>query len=145
MNGTIFEKEKISLDKPKFARKFCLNETDNSIFPGITNIYGECVKVSVFDISDLENTQKVSDFSRYCNDPEMQKRFDDAQRPINSVYLGCKNGTFKVTENGLQKVNGSKNCLREGYVYDGILYQVFSGTLHLSSLKTEEIQEDGWF
>ena len=94
-------------------------------------------KVSVFDISDLENTQKVSDFSQYCNDPEMQKSG-------NSVYLGCKNGSFKVEETGLQKVNGSKNYLREGYVFDGILYQVFSGTLHLSSLKTEEIQEDGW-
>ncbi len=54
----------------------------------------------------------------------------------------AKNGSF---ETGLQKVNGSKNYLREGYVFDGILYQVFSGTLHLSSLKTEEIQEDGWF
>ena len=95
-------------------------------------------KVSVFDISDLENTQKVSDFSQYCNDPEMQKSG-------NNVYLGCKNGSFKVEETGLQKVNGSKNYLREGYVFDGILYQVFSGTLHLSSLKTEEIQEDGWF
>ena len=57
----------------------------------------------------------------------------------------AKNGSFKVEETGLQKVNGSKNYLREGYVFDGILYQVFSGTLHLSSLKTEEIQEDGWF
>lgn len=306
LNGTIFEKEKISLDKPKFAQKFCLNESDNSIFPGITNFYGECVKVenydfdevtfpdyklsiagyknnlylggltgirrveigengeitkkemiysgesnnlavygntlyaanyseidifeiaddgsierkssvktsncqniriyggklfaaenkrvrifdlsdpiapeliktislsnsvedletasgklfvyenlnglltrkgkvSVFDISDIATPQKIKEFSQYCNDPEMQKRFDDAQRPINSVYLGCKNGTFKVTETGLQKVNGSKNYLREGYVYDGILYQVFSGTLHKSELKVEEVEEDGWF
>ena len=94
-------------------------------------------KVSVFDISDIENPQKIKEFSQYCNDPEMQKSG-------NSVYLGCKNGSFKVEETGLQKVNGSKNYLREGYVFDGILYQVFSGTLHLSSLKTEEIQEDGW-
>ena len=298
LNGTIFEKEKISLDKPKFAQKFCLNESDNVIFPGITNFYGECVqvenydfdeitfpdyklsvagyrnslylgglsgirrveigengeitkkemiysgesnnlavygntlyaanyseidifeiaddgviqrkssvktsnckniridggklfaaenkrvrifdlndplspellktisfsntvedleiaenklfvyenlnglltrkgKVSVFDVSDIATPQKIKEFSQYCNDPEMQKSG-------NSVYLGCKNGSFKVEETGLQKVNGSKNYLREGYVFDGILYQVFSGTLHLSSLKTEEIQEDGW-
>ena len=94
-------------------------------------------KVSVFDVSDIVNPQKIKEFSQYCNDSEMQKSG-------NSVYLGCKNGSFKVEETGLQKVNGSKNYLREGYVFDGILYQVFSGTLHLSSLKTEEIQEDGW-
>jgi len=45
----------------------------------------------------------------------------------------------------LQKVNGSKNYLREGYVFDGILYQVFSGTLHESSVESDEIEEDGWF
>ena len=298
LNGTIFEKEKISLDKPKFARKFCLNETDDSIFPGITNFYGECVKVenydfdevtfpdyklsvagyknslylggltgirrveigengevvkkemiysgesnnlavygntlyaanyseidifeiaddgsisrkssvktnnckniridggklfgaenkrvrifdlsdplspellktisltktvedleiaenklfvyenlnglltrkgkvSVFDISDIANPQKIKEFSQYCNDPEMQKSGND-------VYLGCKNGSFKVMESGLQKMNGSKNYLREGYVFDGILYQVFSGTLHKSSVEFDEVEEDGW-
>ena len=298
LNGTIFEKEKISLDKPKFAQKFCLNETDNTIFPGITNFYGECVKVenydfnevtfpdyklsvagyknslylgglsgirrveigengeitkkemiysgesnnlavygntlyaanyseidifeiaddgviqrkssvktsnckniridggklfaaenkrvrifdlndprspkllktisfsntvedleiaenklfvyenlnglltrkgkvSVFDVSDIATPQKIKEFSQYCNDPEMQKSG-------NSVYLGCKNGSFKVEETGLQKVNGSKNYLREGYVFDGILYQVFSGTLHESSVESDEIEEDGW-
>ena len=299
LNGTIFEKEKISLDKPKFAQKFCLNETDKTIFPGITNFYGECVKVenydfnevtfpdykfsvagyknslylgglsgirrveigengeitkkemtysgkannlavfgntlyaanyseidifeiaedgsisrkssvktsnckniridggklfaaenkrvrifdlndprspellktisltktvedleiaenklfvyenmnglltrkgkvSVFDVSDIATPQKIKEFSQYCNDPEMQKSG-------NSVYLGCKNGSFKVEETGLQKVNGSKNYLREGYVFDGILYQVFSGTLHESSVESDEIEEDGWF
>ena len=298
LNGTIFEKEKISLDKPKFAQKFCLNESDNTIFPGITNFYGECVKVenydfdevtfpdyklsvagyknslylgglsgirrveigengeitkkemiysgesnnlavygntlyaanyseidifeiaedgsisrkssvktsnckniridggklfaaenkrvrifdlndplspellktisltktvedleiaenklfvyenlnglltrkgkvSVFDVSDIANPQKIKEFSQYCNDPEMQKSG-------NSVYLGCKNGSFKVEETGLQKVNGSKNYLREGYVFDGILYQVFSGTLHKSSVESDEMEEDGW-
>lgn len=45
----------------------------------------------------------------------------------------------------MQKVNGSKNYLREGYVYDGILYQVFGGTLHKSAIKAEEVEEDGWF
>ncbi|MBP5406134.1 hypothetical protein J6Z19_03170, partial [bacterium] len=95
-------------------------------------------KVSVFDISDLENTQKVSDFSQYCNDPEMQKSQDN-------VYLGCKNGVFKIEENGLKSVSGSKNYLREGYVFDGILYQVFGGTLHESKIESEETEEDGWF
>ena len=67
------------------------------------------------------------------------------QKSGSSVYLGCKNGSFKVTESGLQKVNGEKNYLREGYVFDGILYQVFSGTLHESSTESAETGEDGWF
>jgi len=95
-------------------------------------------KVSVFDISDLENPQKVNDFSRYCNDPEMQKSG-------NNIYLGCKNGTFKVTESSLQSINGSKNYLRDSYVFDGILYQVFSGTLHKSAINVNDTEEDGWF
>ncbi|MBP5407094.1 hypothetical protein J6Z19_08090, partial [bacterium] len=70
-------------------------------------------------------------------DPEMQKSQDN-------VYLGCKNGVFKIEENGLQSVSGSKNYLREGYVFDGILYQVFSGTLHESKIESEETEEDGW-
>lgn len=94
-------------------------------------------KVSVFDIAEINNPQKLNDFNRYCNDPEMQKSG-------NSVYLGCKNGMFKVTESGLQSINGSKNYLREGYAFDGILYQVFSGTLHKSAIKSTEIDNDGW-
>ena len=94
-------------------------------------------KVSVFDISDITNPNKIKENSQYCNDPEMQKSG-------NNVYLGCKNGSFKVTENSLQKVNGEKNYFREGYVFDGILYQVFSGTLHKSAIKSEEIEDDGW-
>ncbi len=66
------------------------------------------------------------------------------QKSGSSVYLGCKNGSFKVTENGLQKVNGEKNYLREGYVFDGILYQVFSGTLHESSVELDKVEDDGW-
>lgn len=107
------------------------------VYENLNSLLTRKGKVSVFDISDLENTQKVSDFSQYCNDPEMQKSG-------NNVYLGCKNGSFKVEETGLQKVNGSKNYLREGYVYDGILYQVFSGTLHESKVEPEETEEDGW-
>ena len=94
-------------------------------------------KVSVFDIAEINNPQKLNDFNRYCNDPEMQKSG-------NTIYLGCKNGMFKVTESGLQSINGSKNYLREGYAFDGILYQVFSGTLHKSAIKSTEIDNDGW-
>jgi len=94
-------------------------------------------KVSVFDISNITTPQKIKEFSQYCNDPEMQKSG-------NRVYLGCKNGSFKITDSGLQKVNGEKNYLREGYVFDGILYQVFSGTLHKSEIDAAEVEEDGW-
>lgn len=92
----------------------------------------------IFVVSDIENPQKLSDFAQYCNDPEMQKSGD-------KVYLGCKNGTFKVTESGLQKVNGKKNYLREGYLFDGIFYQVFSGILHKSLIVDGKTEEDGWF
>ncbi|MBO4698800.1 hypothetical protein J5690_04215, partial [bacterium] len=95
-------------------------------------------KISVFDVSDVANPQKINNFNQYCNDPEMQKSG-------NSVYLGCKNGSFKVKESGLQKMNGEKNYLREGYSFDGILYQVFGGTLHKSEVKAAEVEEDGWF
>ena len=94
-------------------------------------------KVSVFDISNITTPQKIKEFSRYCNDPEMQKSGE-------TVYLGCKNGTFRIEENGLKTVSGEKNYLREGYVYDGILYQVFSGTLHKSEAGAAEVEEDGW-
>ena len=66
------------------------------------------------------------------------------QKSQDNVYLGCKNGVFKIEENGLKSVNRSKNYLREGYVLDGILYQVFSGTLHESSTESAETEEDGW-
>ena len=95
-------------------------------------------KISVFDVSDVANPQKINNFNQYCNDPEMQKSG-------NSVYLGCKNGSLKVKESGLQKMNGEKNYLREGSVFDGILYQVFGGTLHKSEVKAAEVEEDGWF
>ena len=66
-------------------------------------------KVSVFDVSNTASPQKLIEFSRYCNDPEMQKSGE-------TVYLGCKNGTFRIEENGLKSVSGEKNYLREGYV-----------------------------
>lgn len=49
-----------------------------------------------------------------------------------------------MTESGLQSINGSKNYLREGYVFDGILYQVFSGTLYKSEINVNDTEEDGW-
>ena len=116
-----------------------LEITENKLFvyENLNGLLTRNGKVSVFDISDITNPNKIKENSQYCNDPEMQKSG-------NNVYLGCKNGSFKVTENSLQKVNGEKNYMREGYVFDGILYQVFSGTLHKSVIKSEEIEDDGW-
>lgn len=54
------------------------------------------------------------------------------QKSGESVYLGCKNGQFKVTEAGLEEISGEKNYVREGYIFGGSLYQVFSGALHMS-------------
>ncbi len=117
-----------------------LEITENQLFvyENLNGLLTRKGKVSVFDISNIENPQKLNDFNQYCNDPEMQKTG-------NSIYLGCKNGTFKVTESGLQSINGTKNYLRDAYVFDGIMYQVFGGTLHKSSIKSTEIEEDGWF
>ena len=86
----------------------------------------------------------------YSNNKEVyqyDRQFDDYKRITtrDKVYLGCKNGTFKITENGLQKVNGKKNYLREGYLFDGIFYQVFSGILHKSLIVDGKTEEDGWF
>ena len=108
------------------------------VYENLNGFFSRKGNLSVFDISDIENPQKLSDFAQYCNDPEMQKSGD-------TVYLGCKNGTFKVTESGLQKVNGKKNYLREGYLFDGIFYQVFSGILHKSLIVDGKTEEDGWF
>ena len=108
------------------------------VYENLNGFFSRKGNLSVFDISDIENPQNNNNFDQYCNDPEMQKS-------KNNVYLGCKNGTFKVTENGLQKVNGKKNYLREGYLFDGIFYQVFSGILHKSLIVDGKTEEDGWF
>lgn len=132
---------------PKLLKTITLNgkaedleivENKLFVYENLNGLLTRKGKVSVFDISNISSPHKNSEFNQYCNDPEMQKSG-------NSVYLGCKNGSFKVTESGLQKINGSKNYLREGYVFDGILYQVFSGTLHKSSMESKEIEDDGWF
>ena len=116
-----------------------LEVTENRLFvyENLNKLLTRKGKVSVFDISNITTPQKIKEFSQYCNDPEMQKSG-------NRVYLGCKNGSFKITDSSLQKVNGEKNYLREGYVFDGILYQVFSGTLHKSEAGAAETGEDGW-
>ena len=120
------------------AEELEIVENQLFVYENLNGLLTRKGKVSVFDVSEIANPQKIKEFSQYCNDPEMQKSG-------NSVYLGCKNGSFKVTESGLHKINGEKNYLREGCVFDGILYQVFGGTLHKSKVKAGEIEEDGWF
>jgi hypothetical protein len=79
----------------------------------------------IYDISDLNSPSRTHYFKKRCRDAEMQKSGE-------SVYLGCKNGQFKITELGLEEMSGEKNYVREGFAYDGVLYQVFSGALHKS-------------
>ena len=94
--------------------------------------------VRIYDISDSNITQ-AQNFEKTCKKAEFQKSGD-------KVYLGCKTEIFKVEESGLTKMHGSPKYLRDGYVFDGILYQVFSGTLHKSSVtKTAQPDSDGWF
>ncbi|MGI6395581.1 MAG: thrombospondin type 3 repeat-containing protein [bacterium] len=81
----------------------------------------------IYDISDLNSPTRTHYFEKRCTDAEMQKSGE-------TVYLGCKNGQNKITDSGLVTVNGEKNYVREGYVYDSILYQVFSGALHKSKI-----------
>jgi hypothetical protein len=83
----------------------------------------------VYDISDLNTPVMEKSFKKRCVDAEMQSSGD-------MIYLGCKNGQHRIDESGLVNVQGEKNFVREGYVYDGILYQVFSGTLHKSETGT---------
>ena len=95
--------------------------------------------VRIYDISDLSNITQAQNFEKTCKKAEFQKSGS-------KVYLGCKTETFKVEENGLTKLHGSPKYLRDGYVFDGILYQVFSGTLHKSSVtKNTQPDNDGWF
>jgi len=77
------------------------------------------------------------------------------QKSDETIYLGCKNGQYKVEKTGLVEVSGEKNYVREGYVYDKVLNQVFSGALHKSKvaekisvcgdgvIENDEICEDG--
>jgi hypothetical protein len=79
----------------------------------------------IYDITDLNSPVRTKYFEKRCRDAEMQRSGE-------SIYLGCKNGQYKVTDIGFAGVSGEKNFVREGYVYENILYQVFSGELHLS-------------
>lgn len=95
--------------------------------------------VRIYDVSDLNNITQAQNFEKTCKKAEFQK--SDSK-----VYLGCKTEIFKVEESGLTKMHGSPKYLRDSYVFDGILYQVFSGTLHKSSVtKTAQPDSDGWF
>ena len=95
--------------------------------------------VRIYDISDLNNITQTQNFETTCKKAEFQKSGS-------KVYLGCKTETFKIEESGLTKMHGSPKYLRDGYVFDGILYQVFSGTLHKSSVtKNTQPDNDGWF
>jgi hypothetical protein len=84
----------------------------------------------IYDISDINSPVRTGYFKKRCKDAEMQKSDE-------TVYLGCKNGQYRVEETGLVEVSGEKNYVREGYVYDGILYQVSSGALHKSKVATK--------
>lgn len=95
--------------------------------------------VRIYDVSDLNNITQTQNFEKICKKAEFQKSGD-------KVYLGCKTEIFKVEESSLTKMHGSPKYLRDSYVFDGILYQVFSGTLHKSSVtKTAQPDSDGWF
>lgn len=79
----------------------------------------------IYDIVNINSPVRTKYFEKRCTDAEMQKSGE-------AVYLGCKNGQLKVTDSGLVTVKGEKNYVREGYVFEGNLYQVFSGSLHMS-------------
>jgi len=79
----------------------------------------------IYDITDLNSPVRTKYFEKRCTDAEMQKSGE-------AVYLGCKNGQHRIEETGLVSVSGEKNYVREGYVFEGNLYQVFSGSLHMS-------------
>jgi hypothetical protein len=81
----------------------------------------------VYDISDLNAPVMEKSFKKRCVDAEMQSSGD-------MIYLGCKNGQHRIEESGLVNVQGEKNFVREGYVYDRNLYQVFGGALHKSKV-----------
>lgn len=85
----------------------------------------------IYDISDMNSPVRTKYFEKRCTDAEMQKS-GPSTGSGQVVYLGCKNGQYKITDTGLAGVSGEKNYVREGYVFEGNLYQVFSGALHMS-------------
>jgi hypothetical protein len=113
------------IDLEVIGKKLYIYEETTSWFTtkGYTGIY---------DISDISSPVRTGYFKKRCNDAEMQRSGE-------TIHLGCKNGQYRVKETGLVEVSGEKNYVREGYVYDGILYQVFSGALHKSKTTGIEI------
>jgi hypothetical protein len=87
----------------------------------------------IYDISNLNAPVRTKYFEKRCRDAEMQRSGNNSKVSLDEkVYLGCKNGQHRIEETGLVSVNGEKNYVREGYQYDKVLYQVFSGALHKS-------------
>ncbi|HQO92964.1 MAG TPA: hypothetical protein PLX56_11620, partial [bacterium] len=87
----------------------------------------------IYDISNLNSPVRTKYFEKRCTDAEMQKSGNNSKDSLDEkVYLGCKNGQHRIEETGLVSVSGEKNYVREGYVFEGNLYQVFSGSLHIS-------------
>ena len=104
----------------------------------------------IYDISNLNSPVRTKYFEKRCTDAEMQKSGNNSKDSLDEkVYLGCKNGQHRIEETGLVSVSGEKNYVREGYVFEGNLYQVFSGALHMSktasvaSVCGDEIIENG--
>ncbi len=87
----------------------------------------------IYDISNLDSPVRTKYFEKRCTDAEMQSS-GPSTGSGQVVYLGCKNGQHKITDTGLVSVIGEKNFVREGFVHDRILYQVFSGALHKSKV-----------
>ncbi len=81
----------------------------------------------IYDISNLNSPVKTKYFEKRCTDAEMQRSGE-------TIYLGCKNGQYRIEETGLKGITGEKNFVREGYVHNKVLYQVYSGALHKSKV-----------
>ncbi len=76
------------------------------------------------NLYNMETKTKEYETEQKCNDAELN-RWNE------TFYIGCKNGQFKF-DSDLKNINGEKNYVREGYVYNSILYQIFAGRLHMS-------------
>ncbi|HSW59625.1 MAG TPA: thrombospondin type 3 repeat-containing protein [bacterium] len=87
----------------------------------------------IYDISDITSPVRTKYFEKRCTDAEMQKS-GPSTGSGQVVYLGCKNGQYRIEETGLSTISGEKNFVREGYTHNKVLYQVFSGALHKSKV-----------
>ena len=89
-------------------------------------------KRTKFEIMDIgyESGEEtvVYDNNVNCKDSEMMQ--DD-----NYVYLGCKNGIYRIGkygDSGIEETGGRKRFFRDSYYYNGKVYQTFSGAIHIS-------------